>query len=89
MEQRRAPQYREEARRRVRAGKVDSLEGSPYLMGSVAIEYLIERYGMATVRLLLQSLGEGTPFATAFQGTFQADLATFERAVGDFVSRGY
>ena len=58
-------------------------------MGSVAIEYLIERYGMATIRLLLQRLGEGTPFAEAFQGTFQTDLATFERAVGDFVSRGY
>ena len=89
LEQRRAPQFREEVRQRVRAGKVDSLQGSPYLMGSVAIDYLIERYGMATIRLLLQRLGEGTPFAEAFQGTLQTDLATFERAVGDFVSRGY
>jgi hypothetical protein len=58
-------------------------------MGSVAIEYLIERYGMATIQLLLQRLGEGAPFADAFQRTFQTDLATLERAVGDFVSRGY
>jgi len=89
MERDRAPQFKDEAQRRGRAGRFETLEKSPYLMGSVAIEYLIERYGMATIRLLLQRLWEGAPFAEAFQGTFQTDLATFERAVGDFVSRGY
>ncbi len=88
-EQRRAPQYREEARRRARAGQLESLQGSPYVMGSVAVEYLVERYGMATVRLLLQRLGEGKAFPQAFQETFQTDLATFEQTVGDVVTRGY
>ena len=89
MERDRAPQYKDEAQRRGRAGRLETLEKSPYVMGSVAVEYLVERYGMATIRLLLQRLGEGTPFAETFRGTFQADLATFERAVGDSVSRGY
>ena len=89
MEQRRAPQYKEEARRRARAGQLESLQSSPYVMGSVAVEYLIDRYGMATMRLLLQRLGEGKEFAQAFQETFRTDLATFERTVRDVVTRGY
>jgi hypothetical protein len=58
-------------------------------MGSVAVEHLIDRYGMATMRLLLQRLGEGKEFPQAFQETFRMDLATFEQAVRDVVTRGY
>ncbi|HXI01909.1 MAG TPA: hypothetical protein VNI57_01925, partial [Candidatus Saccharimonadales bacterium] len=89
MEQGRAPQFQAEARRRARAGQLESLPDSPYVMGSVAVEYLIDRYGMATIRLLLQRLGEGRPFASAFEETFRTDLAAFERTVGDVVTRGY
>ena len=89
MEQRRAPQYKEEARRRARASQLESLQSSPYVMGSVATEHLVDRYGMATIRLLLQRLGEGKPFPQAFQETFRTDLATFEQTVRDVVTRGY
>ena len=58
-------------------------------MGSVATEHLVDRYGMATMRLLLQRLGEGKAFPQAFQETFQTDLASFERTVRDIVTRGY
>jgi hypothetical protein len=44
---------------------------------------------MATMRLLLQRLGEGEEFPQAFQETFRMDLATFEQAVRDVVTRGY
>jgi hypothetical protein len=89
MEQRRAPQYKEEARRRARGSQLESLQASPYVMGSVAVEYLIDRYGMATMRLLLQRLGDGKEFPHAFQETFRTDLAAFERTVRDVVTRGY
>jgi tetratricopeptide (TPR) repeat protein len=89
MEQRRAPQYKEDARRRARASRLESLQSAPYVMGSVAVEYLIDRYGMATMRLLLQRLGEGKEFPQAFQETFGTDLATFEQTVRDVVTRGY
>jgi tetratricopeptide (TPR) repeat protein len=89
MEQRRAPQYKEEARRRAHGSRLESLQASPYVMGSVAVEYLIDRYGMATMRLLLQRLGDGKEFSRAFQETFRTDLATFERTVRDVVTRGY
>jgi hypothetical protein len=89
MERLRAPQFKEEALRRARAGAGDSLESSPYVLGSVAIEHLLNRYGMATMRLLLQRLGSGKPFPDAFQETFQTDLGSFEETVRDVVSRGY
>jgi tetratricopeptide (TPR) repeat protein len=89
MEQRRAPQYKEEARRRARASRLESLQSAPYVMGSVAVEYLIDRYGMATMRLLLQRLGDGKEFPQAFQETFGTGLATFEQTVRDVVTRGY
>jgi tetratricopeptide (TPR) repeat protein len=89
IEQRRAPQYREEAQRLGRAGRLESLDRSPYVMGSVAVEYLVDRYGMSTMRLLLQRLGDGKPFAEAFQETYRTDLASFERTVRDVVTRGY
>jgi tetratricopeptide (TPR) repeat protein len=89
MEQRRAPQYKEEARRRALASRLESLQSAPYVMGSVAVEYLIDRYGMATMRLLLQRLGDGKEFPQAFQETFGTGLATFEQTVRDVVTRGY
>ncbi len=89
MEQLRAPQFKEEALQRARAGARDSLVSSPYVMGSVAIEHLVDRYGMAAIRLFLQRLGEGTSFPQAFQETFQTDPGAFERTVHDVVTRGY
>jgi hypothetical protein len=89
MEHRRAPQYKEEARRRALASRLESLQSAPYVMGSVAVEYLIDRYGMATMRLLLQRLGDGKEFPQAFQETFGTGLATFEQTVRDVVTRGY
>jgi tetratricopeptide (TPR) repeat protein len=89
MERDRAPRQRDEAQRLGRAGRVESLDRSPYVMGSVAVEYLLERYGMSTMRLLLQRLGEGKPFAEAFQELYGTDLAGFERTVRDVVTRGY
>jgi hypothetical protein len=49
----------------------------------------VDRYGMSTMRLLLQRLGEGKAFAEAFQETFRTDLAGFEQTVRDVVTRGY
>jgi tetratricopeptide (TPR) repeat protein len=89
LERRRAPQFREEALRGARAGQSETLDRSPYVMGSVAVEYLLDRYGMATMRLLLQRLGDGTPFPQAFQETFRMDLAALERTLQDVVTRGY
>jgi len=89
MERDRTPRYRDEAHRLGRSGRLESLERSPYIMGSVAVEYLLDRYGMSTMRLLLQRLGEGKPFAEAFQETYRTDLAGFERTVRDVVTRGY
>jgi len=89
MERNRAPGYRAEAHRLGRAGRLASLDASPYVMGSVAVEYLLDRYGMSTMRLLLQRLGEGGSFAETFQETFRTDLAGFERTVRDVASRGY
>jgi tetratricopeptide (TPR) repeat protein len=89
MEDLRAPAFKEEAIRRQRAGRRETLDGSPYVMGSVAVGYLIERHGMGSLRTLLTRLGAGRPFREAFQETFQTDLATFEQAVRDVVIRGY
>ena len=89
LERLRAPRFKEEALRRARAGELESLQRSPYVMGSVAIEYLVDRYGMATMRLLLQRLGDGKPFPQAFQETFRMDLGAFEHTVRDVVTRGY
>jgi hypothetical protein len=88
LERRRAPQFREDALRGARAGQLETLDRSPYVMGSVAVEYLLDRYGMASMRLLLQRLGDGTPFPQAFEETFRTDLSAFERVVQDAVARG-
>jgi len=89
MEKLRAPRFREEAIRQARAGVVPSLDQSPYVHGSPAVEHLIERYGMARVRHMLQRMGEGLPFNRAFQETFQRDFATFQREFRDLLVRGY
>src|SRR3990172_9226175 len=89
MENWRAPEFKQEALRLARAGAVPSMDQSPYTHGSAAIEYLIERYGMTQVRQMLQRMGEGLPFAQAFQEAFQRDLTTFQREFGDVLVRGY
>jgi len=89
MENWRAPEFKQEALRLARAGSLPSMDQSPYTHGSAAIEYLIERYGMTRVRQMLQRIGEGLPFARAFQDAFQRDLATFQREVRDVLVRGY
>ena len=89
MERQRAPEFKQEALRLARAGVVPTLDQSPYTHGSPAIEYVIERYGMARIRHMLQRMGEGLSFAQAFQETFQRDLATFQREFRDLLVRGY
>jgi hypothetical protein len=44
---------------------------------------------MARIRHMLQRMGEGLPFAQAFQETFQRDLGTFQREFRDLLVRGY
>jgi hypothetical protein len=89
MERRRAPEFRQEAIRLARAGRIPTLDQSPYTHGSPAVEHLIERYGMGRVRHMLQRMGEGVPFAQAFQEAFQRDLATFQREFRDLLVQGY
>ena len=89
MENWRAPEFKQEALRLARAGAVPSMDQSPYTHGSAAIEVLIERYGMTQVRQMLQRIGEGLPFAQAFQEAFQRDLTTFQREFRDVLVRGY
>lgn len=89
MERQRAPAFKQEAIRLARAGVIPTLDQSPYTHGSPAIEYLIERYGMARIRQMLQRMSEGLPFAQAFQETFQRDLATFQLEFRDLLVRGY
>ncbi len=89
LEGRRAPLFLEEAKRLGRSGGGESLEHSPYLLGSVALGLLVERYGMSSVRALLRSMGEGRPFPQAFREAFPMDPASFEQGVRDFIARGY
>jgi tetratricopeptide (TPR) repeat protein len=89
MEKRRAPEFRQTAVRQARAGVVPSLDASPYVHGSVAVEYLLQRHGMVGMRQLLQRLGEGVPFIDAFQQTFRKDLATLEQDLREQLVRGY
>ncbi|HSD50999.1 MAG TPA: tetratricopeptide repeat protein [Candidatus Methylomirabilis sp.] len=89
MEKGRAPAFKQEAIRLARAGRVPMLDQSPYMHGSAAVEHLIERYGMSRVRYMLQRMGEGVPFAQAFQEAFQRDPATFQREFRDLLVRGY
>lgn len=88
MERRRAA-FKQEAIRRARDGVVPTLEASPYTQGSVAIGYLMERYGMPAIQQMLRRMGEGQPFAEAFQGTFRMDVAALEQRLRDVLVRGY
>lgn len=85
----RALTYRDEAFRQARAGTPPSPETSPYVYGSVAIGYLIDRYGMPGIGRLLHGMGEGLPFRTAFQEAFGVDLTTFQQGFRDLLVRGY
>jgi tetratricopeptide (TPR) repeat protein len=89
MERERAPEFKREAIRQARAGSVPSLGGSPYELGSVAIGYLIERYGITAIQQLLRRLGEGRGFPQAFQETFRMDVASFEHTLRDVLVRGH
>ena len=89
MEGRRAPVFKELAIRRSRAGQHDTLTSQPYMLGSVAVGLLVERYGLSRVRAVLQRLGDGQSFQAAFQETFRMELASLDQAVRDFVARGY
>jgi len=89
MERQRAPEFKQEAIRQARAGVVLALEASPYTHGSVAVGYLIERYGIAAIQQLLRRMGEGRPFPQAFQETFGMDVGTFQRTLRDVLVRGY
>jgi tetratricopeptide (TPR) repeat protein len=88
MEKLRAPRFKQEAIRQARAGVVPSLDQSPYVHGSPAVEHLIEQYGMSRIRHMLQRMGEGLAFPQAFQETFQRDFATFQREFRDLLVRG-
>jgi len=87
MERGRASEFRKEALSQARAGVVPPLEVSPYVHGSVAVEYLIQRFGMTGIRHLLQRLGEGIPFAAAFRDNFRTDLPAFEQELREVLAR--
>jgi hypothetical protein len=89
MERQRAPGFKQEALRRARSGVVPTLDQSPYMHGSVAIGYLIERNGASAIQQMLRRMGEGRPFGQAFQETFQMDVATFQKNLRDLLVRGY
>ena len=89
LERQRASEFKQEAIRRARAGVVPTLDQSPYTFGSVAIEYLVERNGMTGIQQLLRWMGEGRPFAQAFQETFQMDVAALQQNLRDLLVRGY
>ncbi len=88
LEKWRAPAFKQEAVRQARAGNLPLLDASPYTHGATAVGHLIDRYGMASIRHLLQRLGDGRPFAEAFQETFQRDLGTFQQEYRDLLVRG-
>jgi Flp pilus assembly protein TadD len=88
MERQRAPGFKQEAIQRARSGVVPTLDQSPYMHGSVAIGYLIERNGGSGIQQLLRRMGEGKPFDQAFQETFQMDVATLQRNLRDYLVRG-
>lgn len=88
IERQRAPDFEQAAIRRARSGDVPTLEESPYTQGSVAIGYLVDRYGMSGIQQLLRWMGEGRPFAQAFQETFRMDVATLQQNLRDLLVRG-
>jgi Flp pilus assembly protein TadD len=89
LEKQRAEAFRAEARNQAQRGVLPSLETSPYVHGSVAMEYLIERHGMTAVQALLQRLGEGMGFPGAFQAVYGMAPEAFQDRVREFLVRGY
>jgi tetratricopeptide (TPR) repeat protein len=89
VERQREAEFKQEAIRQARAGAVPALEASPYVHGSVAVELLIERYGLSAIRQILRRMGEGLPFAQAFQETLRLDVPTLQESVRDLLVRGY
>ncbi|MBI4537013.1 MAG: tetratricopeptide repeat protein [candidate division NC10 bacterium] len=89
MERGRADVFRAEALRQARAGSVPSLDASPYVHGSVAMEYLIERHGLTAVQGLLRSLGDGTGFREAFRAAYGMELEAFQERLREVLVRGY
>jgi tetratricopeptide (TPR) repeat protein len=89
MEKWRAAGYKQEAIQRARTGTTPSLEASPYIHGSAAIEYLIERFGMPRIQQVLRRLGEGVAFPQAFWEAFGMSLATFQDQFRELLVRGY
>ncbi|HSB70418.1 MAG TPA: tetratricopeptide repeat protein [Candidatus Methylomirabilis sp.] len=89
MERQRAPELKREAVREARAGVVPALDQSPYTHGSVAIGYLIDRYGLIGIQQMLRRMGEGLGFGPAFQEAFRMDVATLQQNLRDLLVRGY
>jgi tetratricopeptide (TPR) repeat protein len=89
MERRRGAEFKQEAIRRAQAGMVSALEASPYTQGSVAMGYLMERYGMSAIQQMLRRMGEGRPFAEAFRETFRMEVAALEQSLREVLLRGY
>jgi tetratricopeptide (TPR) repeat protein len=87
VERQRAPEFRAEAVRQARAGRLPDLDASPYVHGSVAVETLIEQHGLTAIQALLGRLAQGQRFPQAFQETFRTDLATFQRELREALSR--
>ena len=68
--------------RDLRAGVLPSLENSPYQAGFAAIYYIVQRYGMTSVRdILLES--RRRPFPTAFRAILGTDISTIDRQFRD------
>ncbi len=89
LEKQRAGAFRAEARRQAQQGGMASLDASPYVHGSVAVEYLIERHGMTAMQALLRRLGEGMEFPGAFQAVYGLAPEAFQERLREFLARGY
>ncbi len=89
MEKWRAAGYKQEAVQRARAGVIPTLDTSPYVHGSAAIAYLIDRYGISMFQRMLTRMAGGVTFLQAFQETFGMDLATFQQQFREVLVRGY
>ncbi|HWT82594.1 MAG TPA: tetratricopeptide repeat protein, partial [Candidatus Methylomirabilis sp.] len=89
MERQRAPEFKQEAIRQAQGSVFPTLNASPYILGSVAIDYLIERYGMTRIHQLLRRMGEGRSFSVAFNETFQMDVDTLQQNLRDLLARSH
>jgi len=89
MEGLRAPAFRVEAVRLAQAGRLPLPDEAPYLVGSAATGYLIERYGVTGIQELLRRLGEGMTFAGAFRTAFGLETEAFPLRLREILGRGY